>query len=53
MKIGASDDKNDNEKEVACPDDVTTADMKIGAGDNRRNMDMFDFSIKQKSQNTQ
>ena len=35
MKIGAVDDKNDNEKEVACLKYPTPADMKIGAGDDK------------------
>ena len=35
MKIGAGDDKNDNEKEVACLEDPTPADMKIGASDDK------------------
>ena len=42
MEVGAGDEKNDkndkldDEKEAACLDDITPADMEVGVGDKKR-----------------
>ena len=57
MEVGAGDGKNDkndkldDEKNKACPDDTTPDDMEVGAGDEKMTR-MIDLMMK-KRQNAQ